>query len=649
LDGEPIELTGRADEGSYVPRPFSPMPAAPNLTGPKQRPAPYALWTAMQLAAGGASGSEPQTVLVSLSEQISNFAGWWLALLDGDWPSEVLPDFFQPPRDAEARMLWERTLATCGDLFGSSSREYRLLKKGIVVHHGRMPGRLPRLLTGLVERQIVRIVLATSTLSQGVNLPVQTVLVPFLSRYTDAGLERMSGREFGNLIGRAGRPGVSTEGQALVLLVDTEANWRRRRARADYNAVVRELAGAGGGEEGAESPLARLIEEVVRLIPGGQDAVEDWLESTAPAEVGIDALDDATRALDALDSILIAAMEDSDQAEVEDQLRRFWESSFAHYASATEAELQDLVLRRGRALAATVYPVPEVRRRYYKTALPPREAQRLIDLTPVLVEHLQAGDTYGSWSAEERLGYVEGAVELVGRMERFRIPETIGGSKATWDEALRWWFRMPELRRVPTITQVARWHDYLQQELRYRFTWGLGAALALAADESDPQGVFDAEASGLPWAAVWIKDLLTWGTLDPAAAYLLARGVVYTRDEAESLAAEYYAALPAEANLLDPGPLRRWVRDLTPRRARTQTAEVQTLPVDLLDEVAAATPRGSFRVLPSLSGTILTWLDPAGFPLARSERPTQWARDLPRVMDFTLDIGRREVTAIPYV
>src|SRR5205823_12264849 len=95
------------------------------------------------LAAGGASGSEPQTVLVSLSEQISNFAGWWLALLDGDWPTEALPDFFRPPQDPEARTLWERTLATCADLFGSNSREYRLMMKGIVVHHGRMPGRLP--------------------------------------------------------------------------------------------------------------------------------------------------------------------------------------------------------------------------------------------------------------------------------------------------------------------------------------------------------------------------------------------------------------------------------------------------------------------------------------------------------------------------
>jgi hypothetical protein len=121
-------------------------------------------------------------------------------------------------------------------------------------------------------------------------------------------------------------------------------------------------------------------------------------------------------------------------------------------------------------------------------------------------------------------------VELVRRMERFRIPETVGGSSATWDDALRWWFRLPEVSRVPTITQVARWHDYLQQQLRYRFTWGLGAALAVAADESDPQGLFDAEASGLPWAAIWVKDLLTWGTSDPAAAYLLARGAVDTRD-----------------------------------------------------------------------------------------------------------------------
>ena len=36
--------------------------------------------------------------------------------------------------------------------------------------------------------------------------------------------------------------------------------------------------------------------------------------------------------------------------------------------------------------------------------------------------------------------------------------------------------------------------------------------------------------SGLPWIAFWIKEIITWGTLDPVAAYLLARGDAVDRE-----------------------------------------------------------------------------------------------------------------------
>ena len=184
LDGEPLDLVGSADEGPFVPNPFPPMPAASDLTGPQQIAAPYALWAGMHLAAIGTTDEKPQTVLVSLSEGIGNFAGWWLGLLEDVWADDSLPRFFEAPRDGSRFRLWERALNTCRNISGEGSREYRLLDRGIVVHHGRMPGRLPRLLTELVEQQVVRLVLATSTLSQGVNLPVETVLIPRLTRFS---------------------------------------------------------------------------------------------------------------------------------------------------------------------------------------------------------------------------------------------------------------------------------------------------------------------------------------------------------------------------------------------------------------------------------------------------------------------------------
>lgn len=151
--------------------------------------------------------------------------------------------------------------------------------------------------------------------------------------------------------------------------------------------------------------------------------------------------------------------------------------------------------------------------------------------------------------------------------------------------------------RNPTVTQVPQWHDFLQRELRYRFTWGLGSALAVAAD-GDPAELLTG-GNQLPWAGVWIKDLLTWGTLDPAAAYSLARAVVDTRDEAAELAAAYYEGdIPEGTDPLDPVAIRIWAaRHARPRaRSESQDTEYPAAVVDRMDHDAR---RKTWRVLPN--------------------------------------------------
>ena len=62
-------------------------------------------------------------------------------------------------------------MAAAADYFGEASVEFRLLQRGIAVHHGKMPGLLARRLKVLMDRGYVRVIIATSTLSEGVNIP----------------------------------------------------------------------------------------------------------------------------------------------------------------------------------------------------------------------------------------------------------------------------------------------------------------------------------------------------------------------------------------------------------------------------------------------------------------------------------------------
>lgn len=652
LDGEPLNVADR-DEAPFVPSPFEDMPPAAELEGPQQIVAPYALWASMQLASAEPGRDRGQSVLVSITEGISNFAGWWLRLLTEIWVDSDLPEFFTIPRDGSRRESWTRAVATCQDLFGAESRELQLLERGIVVHHGRMPGRLPRLLTDLIDQHIVRIVLATSTLSQGVNLPVQTVLIPRLDRFDSQArrLVPIRGREFANLIGRAGRPGVATEGQALVLLPEFGGENNQRRARRAYDTVVRDISVSEERTERAQSGLARLIELVAARWPGDdEEAFFEWLEQAAPAEITESSTEwDAGRALDSLDAVILAAEADSAEAEIESQLRRFWQESFARYAHGDEELLERILVRRGKALADNVYPERALRKRYYATSLPPTDAQALLDRSGSVIEHLATGENYARWNRDRRFAYVERAIELVSAIPRFRVADTIGRSASTWRDALRWWLRMPDLERTPSVTQIAVWHSFLQRELRYRFTWGLGAVLAVAL-ESTPgaQGALQWDEVGVPNAAVWIKDLLTWGTLDPVAAYLLGRGGFDTRDDAERAAAEYYEA-DDEGDPLDPATVRRWAVNFVRRASAAGELATSTFSVEISDRFGATRLAGPWRVLPDSDGGSLRWLDPAGFELARCPRPDAWRRDWSLRYDYMLYPSEGAVHASRYI
>lgn len=646
LDGEPLEVRGLGDDAAYVPQPFPPHPSAREFSGPKKGMAPFALWAALQLAGADDSGSR-QSVLISVVEGIANFVGWCVSLIEDVWSDVALPGFFtEPSPDSDDRRLWELALTVTEDLFGPESRELRLLRRGIAVHHGRMPGRLPRLIVELVERRIVRVVIATSTLTQGVNLPFETILIPGVKRQTG----RLTPQEFANLIGRAGRPGVATEGQALVLLLDGLSRWQREQATAEYLATIRDWVGGASALAASQSPLAALINLIWARWPGTDpDEFERWLELTAVGD-GAAAPDSPLAPLDVLDGVLVAALEES-ELEAEDALRRVWSETFARYASAEEERLSRAFIVRGQAVARHFLDL-EDRHRVYQTSLPPRDARQLREIAPVLLNHLQAGRDYWRWDAATRYGFVERSVEIVSAVTRFSVRPTVGRSAVTWQEVLRWWLDQAEAPVHPSISQVGAWHDFVAQQFAYRFAWGASAMTLLGVPAGAAASPEAWEEAGIPPVALWIKDLVMWGTLEPVAAYLLARRVADARPEAEELARAYYDGLDVRevGDPLDPGAIRAWASALQGPASRDRTsAPAPRLDVRLNPRVVGAQDFGRWRVVPNFGDNQIAWLDVAGYLLAQSDAPAGWTEQTLHDYDFVLNPAERVVEATAYL
>jgi len=672
MDGRPMRFRDQEQEQTpYVGRPFPAIPVAPDFSSPDKPMQSVSLWAALHLASERPDGSKP-SVLISVTQKIGSFAEECLRRLD-EWPLDRLPTYREEGYEKDSRV--QRALAVAGDYFGIDSVEYRLLQRGIAVHHGKMPGLLGRRLKTLIDGGVVRVTIATSTLSEGVNIPVTYLLIPNLYRANTP----LSLQEFSNLIGRAGRPGVATEGHALVLVPEAAAmpveRGRRKqsRQRLEYDNLITRLeaaaaAGAdGAGADNAASPLSELLSGIERawrtLVPGGTpEQFATWLEQTSVTEG--DAASQAVQRLDSLDAFLIASIHEVEElrldeiaaADLEQELIRIWQRSYAFAAAHDEGRLRHIWLTRGRVIKER-YPDRAARRQIYRSSLSPRSASRLADRVAAIRAQLLLGINYADGGTEARLAFVGNVIALIAEVPSFSLGRSLGGNHEfdDWRDVLRWWVAKQTLTRQPTPKQVAIWYDYAAKNFIHRSAWGLGSVLSLLLDlQAGGQPIAALELddwprSGLPWSAFWLKEILTWGTLEPVAAYLLARGDAADRVQAERDAVAYYEQLPWDIDAndrLDPRRVRLWLnaRAGTPPAARPET--------DLSIDATLHRPPGDYvnnrvHVVHIEMTEGLAWIDPAGYEVATSPRPHEWPAE-PDRYQFVLDVAASRIDGLVY-
>ena len=658
----------------FVPTPFAPLPGGLDPTaGPEVRMRAPTLWAGLQLAAERPDGSKP-SVLISLPQSVEAFAGSCADLLE-QWSTNDLPNYWSVDQDDP---LWTRCLASAADYFTASSVEYRLLIRGVAVHHGKMPGLLARRLKVAIDRGYVRVIIATSTLSEGVNIPVNYVLVPSLFR----GRGQLSVQEFSNLIGRAGRPGVATEGSALVVL--PERTQIRRRGRlvdlpsrqwTAYEQIVQAIerttvaARVGEPEDEASSPLAHLLRELRNAWrsvsrDSSAETFYTWLEQTAVGNAQ-DASSPAVDYLDSLDAFLITAIQEIEElrrselgaAELEEELTSLWRRTYAFASLKDEERLRITWLTRARGTKSR-YPDETQRRRIYRTSLTPRSADRLNEVSSAVRARLLTGAAYAQWTPEDRFAFIRDIVGLLSEVPAFRIGTRLGRSKdfSDWPTPLRWWLHKESLAQQPTPSRIGAWYEFVSQNFIYRATWGMGSMIGLLLDLGDGRDrvraleISDWPRSGLPWIAFWVKELLTWGTLEPVAAFLLARGDSLSRPQAEADARIYYREGIADGDpnrLLDPRRIGEWVNSRRASAAEPQRMVTFVVEAELV-RAEADYVQTRIGVTPLEIQNTIIWIDAAGHLVARSGKPAQWP-DVPARFDFELLVDQSRVAGTAYL
>ncbi|WP_448255471.1 DEAD/DEAH box helicase [Microbacterium aurum] len=176
--------------------------------------------------------------------------------------------------------LVESVVAYLSGEFGDGWVGTRVLRAGAIVHHGDVPQETREVLEELVSDRHVSMVMCTSTLAEGVNLPLRTMVLYSVKRSSDGSApEAMLARDIKNLVGRAGRAGSSTRGLVIC-------------ANPDDWTVVSPVAEGQPGEP-VEGAVIELIRRLARALARNQRQLTNGaLEATArllPLVDGVDA------------------------------------------------------------------------------------------------------------------------------------------------------------------------------------------------------------------------------------------------------------------------------------------------------------------------------------------------------------------------
>lgn len=498
------------------------------------------------IATGWRLIEEGQTVLIFCPQRnsVEPYARAINKLYDQGLISSVLP----------ADVDLTNALAVGAEWFGDEHPILRCLQLGVAIHHGALPGPFRREIERLLQLGSLKVTVASPTLAQGLNLSASAVLFHGLRR----GRDMLKGSEFANVIGRAGRAFVDTEGLVLYPIFQP-IEWRRREwlelTQGDGGKALR----SGLIEVGVallrrmyESLSFGSVEPFLDYLTGGPDwslpigsmepddglATEaaSWRSNLALLDIGIlsivgDGAQDTDA--DAATQIVADALLDS-----------LWERQLRRGSDFRADAVRRLVYSRTKYLWQTF--TPSQRRGWFLAGLGAVAGSELSQVSGRIIALANQVETAVLDADHETATDLLLAIaDTVFAVEVF-APETV---LEAWPDVLSHWVRGLALGDLPGDRVAVA--QFIESDLVYRLVWGIEAARVFEAAQGNP------DADALTGAAV---SAIETGTFNQAASILIRSGFDH-RLAAISAVVSTGAAFDSVAGM------RRWISDLDPALA----------------------------------------------------------------------------------
>lgn len=118
-----------------------------------------------------------------------------------------------------------------------------MLKYGIACHHSKLSFLVKEEIEKLVSQNFIKVLFATTTLAQGMNFPISTVIFE-TTKFRGSDSRDIKEDEFWNIAGRAGRAYLDSEGHIIIKYSGTQKETEtitKKYIKRDFNEVISTL------------------------------------------------------------------------------------------------------------------------------------------------------------------------------------------------------------------------------------------------------------------------------------------------------------------------------------------------------------------------------------------------------------------------
>ena len=390
-----------------------------------------------------------------------------------------------------------RALEVGKEWLGESHPAVASLKVGVAIHHGRLPSPFLRELETLLSEGVLKVIVASPTLSQGLNLNAAVMLVPYLVRRG----EKIKGEEFANVAGRAGRAFVDVEGLIVHVMFDKikwrEREWRELVASAKARTlksgliqivaeILERLAREGvlerddaweylaNAREAWRSP-AEEAAVAERLAAGAEYDADDGEDEGGDDEgetIDEEPLSQIVERLDATVFGLIEAL-DSDRADLPTLLDEALKGSlWARQIAREDEDIAPLHKKVFEARAELIWKstTTEARRGHFAMGVGLEAGLAIDAMADELADLLDQADAAAlSGDVGELVDALSGLGERLLFMRPF-IPDKTNALPANWKDILRRWVSGDDVANIGPQNMRA-----VEEAFTYRLVWALEA------------------------------------------------------------------------------------------------------------------------------------------------------------------------------